>query len=758
MTQVYIMYDDIEICFKTDFIRRASSFLLDLLMPGFGLKAPSGVDSTQNGYNRMMVSRRKEWTQNYLRWIMERHVAINFAMSNWVGKGNLSRTRSLPINELNGTNKDKLEEVENIISSSARFELSPSEEEVLLGGEPVAQDDPKLVKMLRDRFNTTQPKMGPKRYRNKNLKNLEHLDQLHEQNKRAKQSRTAQETSGMGKKILDKYFNKTFHGKTFIDVGVHHNECWENVFNSEPMVNWTGLVIEMEESEIDFTLLTKVMPFCASNSNMSNIGLMKTIYFEEMKTVSEFNESENAYDKVETLHPVSLYGETTLLPLPFLADSFSEAVIRKNVSRVVFKPIPCFPLYSLMLAGEVTEPDYLAIGTGPYSGEIAESLPWSNTKLRPKVLRLADLGHDNSTLDFLKNIGYELDEDLSRFEPNMRTVVQHAYRPPDVAVRETFEWRLPDLDDDQTADSPEDKEVRDAMKRFWKLEHAKMAQGKEKGSSSRAVKEEEEEEENRLTSGFQCGDVTAYKIACIAFTAMYSCVLALHWKRDVNHWRNFAEQSRSITGMMTPVAQLSAPSGGLNSLSLSVATDFPYHQQYHVRYNPTPEVTLHNETADPGFIHHQHDEMAAASEVQRRSRSPTTLPSMSHSFYSSQNEIKGNNLHSWVLKPVSVTNNEIPELPGNNAREGGSNPATLDWPFSQPTNNKVNIIWGPVFKTLGQCHWHCLGNGMLVYTLSPVDLGQLGNSVVPHVTHVDHVIPGLDEGQATEFVPVVDIT
>ncbi|CAG0919727.1 unnamed protein product [Notodromas monacha] len=330
-----------------------ASSLLSFMMEHIGFQsnsvAPSSFDYLSD-YQRSsnILNSRREFGRNHMRWVLERQMTLVLSNSVWVGKGNRTRTRTLMRSELNSTNLEKLEQLENLITYSASYELKPDEEAVLYGEEPVAQDDP----------------------------------------------------------------STTFHGKTFIDVGVHHNECWEDVFKSEPMVNWTGLVIEMDPQQIDYTLLTRLMPFCASNSNISYIGITKDFIFEDNTT---HQQNSNASELGHSSY--TLFGELTLLPLHLLNDSLSEGMRRRNFTRVIFKPIPCFPLYSIMLAGEVTEPDYLAIGTGSYSGDIAESLPWSDTKLRPKVVRLADMGAENSTLHFLKGFGYELDEEISRFEP-----------------------------------------------------------------------------------------------------------------------------------------------------------------------------------------------------------------------------------------------------------------------------------------------------------------------------------------------------
>ena len=187
-------------------------------------------------------------------------------------------------------------------------------------------------------------------------------------------------------KYIWEYFNKKPNGR-FIECGAYDGEVASNTVALERYTNWTGLLIEA-----DTNYYTQLM---GKRRKVHSINgcLSPNKHFSRMT----FQES----------------GK-------YFGGQYGKLVDESQPGR----PVPCYPLESLLLALGWTEVDYFSLDVQGMELDILKSVPWSTVNIKVVSVEFsAGKASKDDYISFMKEQGYTLKKELHSVDDKLNCYV-----------------------------------------------------------------------------------------------------------------------------------------------------------------------------------------------------------------------------------------------------------------------------------------------------------------------------------------------
>ena len=155
----------------------------------------------------------------------------------------------------------------------------------------------------------------------------------------------------------------------FVEAGALNGEFLSNTLRLEQELNWTGLLVEPEHHNFE-ELVQKRRKAWISQACLSNTKYPKNV------TVVSLNSSE----PVVFLHPLNARGSS--FQLGYSGSDIPESVYVKRKFSINF----CFPLYSFLLALNVTVVDFLSLDIQGPEIDVFNTIPFDKIYIRSMVI------------------------------------------------------------------------------------------------------------------------------------------------------------------------------------------------------------------------------------------------------------------------------------------------------------------------------------------------------------------------------------
>ncbi|MCL4120937.1 UNVERIFIED_CONTAM: hypothetical protein GTU68_023882 [Idotea baltica] len=183
-------------------------------------------------------------------------------------------------------------------------------------------------------------------------------------------------------------------GGFFVEAGALDGEYLSNTLWLEQELNWTGLLVEPDLYNYR-ELLMKQRRAWASNSCFSS-----TSYPKRTIMVSRRRNILATADDSWVVRGSSHQLEYTL---PSLRDSFSA------FSTPTYLNVQCFPLYSYLLALNVTSVDLITLDVQGAENGIIETIPFDKIRVRVFIIEhTTETKYDRNFVQFFYTKGYQL--------------------------------------------------------------------------------------------------------------------------------------------------------------------------------------------------------------------------------------------------------------------------------------------------------------------------------------------------------------
>ncbi|CAG0919726.1 unnamed protein product [Notodromas monacha] len=205
--------------------------------------------------------------------------------------------------------------------------------------------------------------------------------------------------------VVSKYFKKGERLHLVEVGGKDFSSCLSKLPEASNS-GWKGLTIDMQKESFGLKSFHKPLPFCVSPTNSTIVLLRKSWAETHVSGGMGLKSEEQAEMGEPEFHPFT----STILPLPEAVQLLKE----DRPDLVAKDSFVCFPLYTILLAANFTEVDYLSLSVNKISLDIAHNFQWD--KIQPRVVRMMPGGFpDNETVSLMAQHGYELDMEFSDF-------------------------------------------------------------------------------------------------------------------------------------------------------------------------------------------------------------------------------------------------------------------------------------------------------------------------------------------------------
>jgi len=228
-----------------------------------------------------------------------------------------------------------------------------------LNGDSVSMDDPRLIKKLR----TSLFLLPPPPY-------------SHNHHYQLSQPELKDPSMGQGEKIRQILKNKT--NGFFVECGALDGEIRSNTLYFERYLNWTGLLIEADPLNFQ-DLLTKNRRAWLSPTCLSTSPYPKIVSFEQNRNMGKISEDVEAGSK-----------------LPKHVD------------------VQCYPLYSYLLALNVTTIDYFSLDVEGAELEVLKHIPFDKIDIKTLSVEYAHVPEGKEGLEyFMVSKGYTINSEVT---------------------------------------------------------------------------------------------------------------------------------------------------------------------------------------------------------------------------------------------------------------------------------------------------------------------------------------------------------
>ncbi|KAF6201525.1 hypothetical protein GE061_003916 [Apolygus lucorum] len=229
-----------------------------------------------------------------------------------------------------------------------------------LNGPSVQMSDPKLIQKLKDNFLVAPPSMIDHKYRLKN-------------------PRLQDPSMGQGEKVRSILQNKK--NGFFIEVGALDGETRSNTLYFERFLNWTGLLIEPDP--LNFANLLR---------KNRNAWLSPTcVSIKSHPEIVRFEQNENMGKIVDT------------------GVNDNKSRIPKGVVSV-----QCFPLYTYLLALNVTQVDYFSLDVEGVELDVLKTIPFNLLNIQTLSVEFAHVpGGKEAIHEYMFEQGYVMHSEVT---------------------------------------------------------------------------------------------------------------------------------------------------------------------------------------------------------------------------------------------------------------------------------------------------------------------------------------------------------
>lgn len=181
-----------------------------------------------------------------------------------------------------------------------------------------------------------------------------------------------------------------------MEAGALDGQLLSNTLWLEQELNWTGLLIEPDPYSYQH-LVHKRRKTWTTNSCISTNNLTKKTTFVSL-AVRKGYPGHKLYDKSSTFE----YGVT----MQTKTGQGNEATAFEDTTYFMTH---CFPLYSYLLALNVTTVDMLSLDTQGSEVDILKSIPWEKINIRVLIIEMADITRFHTDLvNYLDSKGFIL--------------------------------------------------------------------------------------------------------------------------------------------------------------------------------------------------------------------------------------------------------------------------------------------------------------------------------------------------------------